>query len=1300
MATFSLGNSAIVPGAPGVYINERPGILGTPAIAPFSTTYMLVEAEDSVPVTVFPFNKPIAITSINDYKILLGGTIPQDRIALLSYNCVQEFFLNAQVGDLRVVRVGTPAEVIEIELLSSGTKINSTGTPSALMAGDVVYAQMTVNGIPLVSGNNSTGYSSNGEWLGVPVNIPVNYIAGDAVNNRKISAAVVKAVAEAMQSNPSVSSSVYVRSYGMLNDLDPVKYANSQNAYVTISSATWGGNVSVVTQVAPVGQTAVFMQNTYSVDNIVGQGDIAKVPQDYIQCISTAFDGQQDQGYLITPTAYAQFDVEGRSAIGAAAADHCANNSYKWMAIADPGPYNVTDVNKYNQFTPHKAAEDLLTNQKYLVDNAIYTWTGATVTHPRLNYQELKFGVSPETAITESTNTVSPGTKVGILDSGVYIANVDNGATGRILFNNSNYWPVDKKIQKVNVTGAEDATNPFHAINGKSVYLIAPKFDDKNFGDYNLNYAFIALTPAEAAIVLRSVELLGGSNAVTTLPTGAVAFPSGSGACEISYETSAWDFEVLINGQSSDLIQSATDSVVGVNTLHLPATLQSPTTNYRLSFQSRTIYDPKVSVTSSTSPGFAGVAVINCVNHGLTDGQKIYFTQPVTAGGIDVFKATTKAVTFDYFVKQLSVDSFVLSTSLTALNAGSYVLFPSASIVSSPTIFYTNVLGGSETAVNLTELTNVPFLRGRKYGFASGTIDNIAGDSKVAPAPSLTAPKVSIRLNNSAQVLGKGQISAWGENTTAGYLPELKLVDPGDETAFVENFYCVPTTKQSFSTEGYLVPSLQAIPGGDYNAGGGPAVGPLQSVTITNGGTGGTDGQYVSVPVVTKTGLGQNATVTVTVTGGVVNNVTVVAGGTGYAIGDQLELDSATIGGCIGFEANVAGITLASSGTLANVTPYVLATGLNNGSTAAAVQASRSKLVGVYFNVTSDGLAPDDRTNVAKGDRLAAVSDGVAVTWMVVKPDAVGQDENIIAAGQPCYGATVEISFLPEQTPPANLWRFDAITSTNIIDEALRGVGFNGVPQAVFVEAGIDNVTRLLDDSQRYEHPLGFIAYYGPYIQNAGGQWIPPSPYVTGVAIRRYRSEGYQFPPAGAKYQLSDAVAAQIPINSAQQNLLNPKGCNAIRNLPGYPLNSIFIWGGRTRINEADAQQRLYQFVNTRVILNVVYGSLRNAFDNQIFNVVDGFGVVYNQIVNVGNSVLNELYVKGALFGARPSDAFQVICDERINNSMNLESGVVNAKVFVTPVPTLERIQIDLIRVAIGQMQKELDLQGLGTGNR
>ena len=43
--------------------------------------------------------------------------------------------------------------------------------------------------------------------------------------------------------------------------------------------------------------------------------------------------------------------------------------------------------------------------------------------------------------------------------------------------------------------------------------------------------------------------------------------------------------------------------------------------------------------------------------------------------------------------------------------------------------------------------------------------------------------------------------------------------------------------------------------------------------------------------------------------------------------------------------------------------------------------------------------------------------------------------------------------------------------------------------------------------------------------------------------------------------------------------------------------------------------------------------------------------------------------------------------DDRNNPPEALENGVVNAKVFVVPVPTLERIEIDLIRVAIGQIE-------------
>ena len=64
MATISFTSG----GAPGVYINERAGVAGSPALASFSTVYMLVEVDPAVPTTpeFFPFNTPVPVTSTRE----------------------------------------------------------------------------------------------------------------------------------------------------------------------------------------------------------------------------------------------------------------------------------------------------------------------------------------------------------------------------------------------------------------------------------------------------------------------------------------------------------------------------------------------------------------------------------------------------------------------------------------------------------------------------------------------------------------------------------------------------------------------------------------------------------------------------------------------------------------------------------------------------------------------------------------------------------------------------------------------------------------------------------------------------------------------------------------------------------------------------------------------------------------------------------------------------------------------------------------------------------------------------------
>jgi len=1307
MATFSLGNQGITPGAPGVFINESAGLAANANLAEFSVVYLLVETPEDVPVTVFPFNVPVPVSSLADYKELIrvGNTVvPDERIPLLSYNCVNEFFQNAQVGDLRVIRVGTPNQIVEIELYPSATKLNGTDLPSALLAGNTVYVQVTINGLKLVAGDGSTGYTANGEWLGVPVIIPVNYVAGNEVNNRKISAAMALAVSEAIKTNPAVASSVYVRNTGLTNDLDPS--LNSETSFVTIAASSYDGNVSVVTEVLPVGSNFVFMQNAYGIQNIIGGAvSLVRVPQDYAQCIYTAFDGQQDQGYLITPTAYAQFDAAGRALVGAAAADHCASNEYKWMALADPGPFLVTDINEFAEYVPHQAAADLVTGLKYLVDNAIYQWTGTDVSYNKLSFQTIVSGESAETAVNESANLVADGTQVGLLDNGQYTINsVATAVDGIFQLDNDQYWPVTLPIQEVTLSGAS-AGNDFFPYVG-TVYVVAPPYNLATDSTYSLNYVFLAATAGDASNIYNAVVLAGGTANITTAPAGSivVSAPTGDTAL-LTYADPFWDLPVSINGQTSDLIENISGSNAGVNLLHLPGTLQDPTETYKLNWISRTLLNPSLQATlyPGTIATYSGAVQFTVLNHNLRSGQKVFFTQPiaVAVGTItsNLVSATTKLVSRPFWVKVIDQNNFVLSNSLANYTVNGFIPFPATGVVSTfPTIFYTQVLGGGVTTVSPVELLTIPTIRGRKYGFDSSSVFNVSLDSSIIPGVvGGVNPSVSIFLNNDSIILGEDLITPYGEDLTSltlcNYLPEFNLVTPTlTPVSQVGNAYCVPTVDQFFQPEAFLVPAIDPILGGSYDASIPGLTGPL--VTTTNLVSGGpyTNGTFFNVVVTPGSGVGVGALATVTVAAGSVTVVTITDGGNGYTLAD-------TGLGLTGFAGTTFDVlSISAAGNVTAVTPYSTQAGVIVNDSGNDLVAIQSRLVGVFFDVTGPGLTPDGSQAVVAGDRFVVQFNGSTYTYAVITSAATGGD--LTSGGQTCYGSQVELVFTPEQAPPTSLNRFDAITSTEVFDNALRGVGFSGVPQAVFVESGIDNVNRLLTNSQQYFNPFGFIAFYGPYIENGSGQFIPPSPFVTGVAVRRYRAEGYQFPPAGVKYQLADAVSTQIPINSAQQNLLNPKGCNAVRTLPGYPQTAVFIFGGRTRVNENDAQQRLYQFVNTRVILNVVYGSLRTAFDSQIFNVIDGFGVVFNQIISIGNSVLNQLYVRGALFGARPSQAFQVICDERINPPESIENGIVNAQVFVTPVPTLERIQIDLIRVAIGKMNQELDIRGLGPDNQ
>jgi hypothetical protein len=87
-------------------------------------------------------------------------------------------------------------------------------------------------------------------------------------------------------------------------------------------------------------------------------------------------------------------------------------------------------------------------------------------------------------------------------------------------------------------------------------------------------------------------------------------------------------------------------------------------------------------------------------------------------------------------------------------------------------------------------------------------------------------------------------------------------------------------------------------------------VGPLSSITIVSQGTGYTNGTYTNVAIVTGSGAGTGARVTVVVSSNLVFSVTVTTAGTGYVHNDTVTIPSASIGGTgSGFAGYVESLT-------------------------------------------------------------------------------------------------------------------------------------------------------------------------------------------------------------------------------------------------------------------------------------------------------------------------------------------------------------------------------------------------------
>ena len=209
-----------------------------------------------------------------------------------------------------------------------------------------------------------------------------------------------------------------------------------------------------------------------------------------------------------------------------------------------------------------------------------------------------------------------------------------------------------------------------------------------------------------------------------------------------------------------------------------------------------------------------------------------------------------------------------------------------------------------------------------------------------------------------------------------------------------------------------------------------------------------------------------------------------------------------------------------------------------------------------------------------------------------------------------------------------------------------------------------------------YDTKYGAVYYPWLRVANPAGDGesilIPPSGYMAGIYARSDTERGVHKAPANEVVR--GALGVEMQITKSEQDILNPIGVNCIRAFPG---RGIRVWGARTLSSDAS-----WRYINVRRLFNFVEESIKRGTQWVVFepNDMDLWARIRRDI----NAFLTMVWRSGALFGATPSQAFYVKCDEENNPPEARDLGQVIIEIGIAPVKPAEFVIFRISQWASG----------------
>ncbi|MFI0418850.1 phage tail sheath C-terminal domain-containing protein [Spongiactinospora sp. 9N601] len=170
---------------------------------------------------------------------------------------------------------------------------------------------------------------------------------------------------------------------------------------------------------------------------------------------------------------------------------------------------------------------------------------------------------------------------------------------------------------------------------------------------------------------------------------------------------------------------------------------------------------------------------------------------------------------------------------------------------------------------------------------------------------------------------------------------------------------------------------------------------------------------------------------------------------------------------------------------------------------------------------------------------------------------------------------------------------------------------------------------------------------------------VPPSGHLAGIYARVDNERGVHKAPANVVIRgirLTDGIAQDI--TKRQQDILNPKGINALRFFPGLGHR---VWGARTLSSDTS-----WKYVNVRRLFLFLEESIDEGTQWVVFEPNDEslWALVRQTITNF----LTTVWRSGALAGATANEAFFVTCDRSTMTDDDIANGRLICVIGVAPV--------------------------------